>query len=194
MLLTSVFCVSLCVGCGDDDNGEKSGPAPKISLTAGETAPFSVSFTALVENASKCAYVVLTERNDALTAREILSDSGIELPPPAWTEPVVIPELAPSTDYYVYAAAAGENDRLSEVASLVLTTLEDPANDLTQQFESLHTPGVAEQNGDNFYFGLSSGETEIQGGLTVTKQAGYAVLFDLYGAASADAVIPDGTY
>ena len=115
-------------------------------------------------------------------------------PPPAWTEPVVIPELAPSTDYYVYAAAAGENDRLSEVASLVLTTLEDPANDLTQQFESLHTPGVAEQNGDNFYFGLSSGETEIQGGLTVTKQAGYAVLFDLYGAASADAVIPDGTY
>lgn len=82
MLLTSVFCVSLCVGCGDDDNGEKSGPAPKISLTAGETAPFSVSFTALVENASKCAYVVLTERNDALTAREILSDSGIELPPP----------------------------------------------------------------------------------------------------------------
>ena len=194
MLLTSVFCVSLCVGCGDDDNGEKSGPAPKISLTAGETAPFSVSFTALVENASKCAYVVLTERNDALTAREILSDSGIELPPPAWTEPVVLPELAPSTDYYVYAAAAGENDRLSEVASLVLTTLEDPANDLTQQFESLHTPGVAEQNGDNFYFGLSSGETEIQGGLTVTKQAGYAVLFDLYGAASADAVIPDGTY
>ena len=82
MLLTSVFCVSLCVGCGDDDNGEKSGPAPKISLTAGETAPFSVSFTALVENASKCAYVVLTGRNDALTAREILSDSGIELPPP----------------------------------------------------------------------------------------------------------------
>lgn len=53
---------------------------------------------------------------------------------------------------------------------------------------------MAEQNGDNFYFGLSSGETEIQGGLTVTKQAGYAVLFDLYGAASADAVIPDGTY
>ena len=105
-----------------------------------------------------------------------------------------MPGLAPSTDYYVYAAAAGENDRLSEVASLVLTTLEDPANDLTQQFESLHTPGVAEQNGDNFYFGLSSGETEIQGGLTVTKQAGYAVLFDLYGAASADAVIPDGTY
>lgn len=82
MLLASVFCVSFCVGCGDDDSGEKPGPAPKISLTAGEATPFSASFTALVENASKCAYVVLTERNDALTAREILSDSGIELPPP----------------------------------------------------------------------------------------------------------------
>lgn len=127
--------LSLCglVACAstacDDKNDPLPpvGPAdgPKVTLTAGETTPSTVSFSITPSDAAACAYMMLAEDQPVPSAAVILSD-GVEAESKQST-PVTLRGLVPETTYVVVAAVTdGKTSASSEPLRLTTKKVTTP--------------------------------------------------------------------
>ena len=104
-----------------ETQGDDTGTPPTVGITKGEAGETTLSFTVKAIDAEKLAYVVFSSSEIAPDAEAILAN-GVALPV-TQSEPVVVRDLTPETEYCIIAAASNECGAVKS-APIVMTTLE----------------------------------------------------------------------
>lgn len=200
--------LSLCglVACAstacDDKNDPLPpvGPAdgPKVTLTAGETTPSTVSFSITPSDAAACAYMMLAEDQPVPSAAVILSD-GVEAESKQST-PVTLRGLVPETTYVVVAAVTdGKTSASSEPLRLTTkkVTTPDDAVVLDRVIEAIYYGENLLNASADYYIQLANVAC-VQDEYGYYQPAGKGTLLslDLWGAPSpaGNRALPTGTY
>lgn len=117
--VTAVLLMAM-TGCQEP---EKELPAPSVTLTAADVTETSFSFTAVVSNADKVAYICC-EAGEEVPAVDMILSEGTVIDP-ASAGPVVIEGLVSATDYIVAAAASNAEKVMEAPAVLEFSTVSD---------------------------------------------------------------------
>lgn len=182
MLCFAVSCDKadgVTTGGNDDGGGDEptvTEEVPSVKITTGESGEDFLTFTLLPENAAEVRYMVLPASEQAPDAAGIMNEG--EQAEPAAEKEYTVSELAPSTEYAIFAAAKNSDGLTSMVASAQMTTGE-------------HVPVVPE---------ITISEVTVDGTTaTVTyslkdaEQAWYMCLPASESAPSADVLAADGS-
>lgn len=141
--------------CSDDNNSTPGSEPPVVTLTEGEAAQTTLSFTINPSNAETCSYVYVQEGETLPDADEVLaSGTKAEATKPST---VTISDLEPETNYIILAAVAGEGGKaISE--PLPMTTLERETNVSFKtisfeacEFSDKRTDNIADSGTENSY-------------------------------------------
>ena len=110
-----------------DKGGDEVTTPPTVGVTKGQAGETTISFTVTAMDAEKLAYSVFVSSEIAPDAATILSN-GVALPL-TQTEPVVVNNLTPETEYCIIAAASNKGGAVKS-APVTMTTLkaEVPVN------------------------------------------------------------------
>ena len=103
-----------------DKGGDEVTTPPTVGVTKGQAGETTISFTVTAMDAEKLAYSVFVSSEIAPDAATILSN-GVALPL-TQTEPVVVNNLTPETEYCIIAAASNKGGAVKS-APVTMTTL-----------------------------------------------------------------------
>ena len=115
-----------------DKGGDEVTTPPTVGVTKGQAGETTISFTVTAMDAEKLAYSVFVSSEIAPDAATILSN-GVALPL-TQTEPVVVNNLTPETEYCIIAAASNKGGAVKS-APVTMTTLKAQAPVIEIKFE-----------------------------------------------------------